>query len=65
LAAELRPDPLGELLRFPRPSSRNEAYFKERGKGPTSKGDRREDREGTEREGGIPIQSKVSRINTG
>jgi len=38
----------------------------ERGKGPTSKGDRKDDREGMEREGkGIPTQSKVSRINTG
>ena len=38
LAAGLRPDPLGELKRFPRSPSRN--------KGPTSKGRKREGRGG-------------------
>ena len=37
MAAGLRPDPLGELKRSPRPPSRN--------KGPTSKGREREGRE--------------------
>ena len=42
LEAGLRPDPLGELQRSPRPPSRN--------KGPTSKGREREGRESEERE---------------
>jgi len=46
LAAGLRQDPLGELQRFPRPSSRNQ------GRGPTSKGkeEKRDGREGKEEE---------------
>jgi len=44
LAAGLRPDPLGELKRSPRPSSRK--------RGPTSKGRGREGREGMGGRGG-------------
>jgi len=73
LAAELCPDPLGELQRFPRLPKRNGGILLrverawEGGERPTSKGDENEGRkEGTEREGkGIHRKVSVSRINTG
>ena len=52
LAAGLRPDPLGELERSPRPSSRNEGclLLREGGRGREGKGGR--GREGGEGKGG-------------
>jgi len=73
LAAGLRPDPLGELVRSPRSPSRNggaclvlRGRSGGRGEGLLIRGGRNGREEGTEREGeGIPPKIKVSGMDTG